>query len=112
MRAVLTETLAAKDDYDARLSSHAPEPLNSALIQDCLERGMDATGGGARRLLTGIYGVGLGTAVDALAAVNALVFVQGGDGDGRAAGGAARQFSRLRKAAGLLPPACTKIRQR
>ncbi len=71
------EMLAAKDDYDARLSQHAPEPLNSAFIRDCLERGQDATGGGARYLLTGIYGVGLGTTVDSLAALSELVYGQG-----------------------------------
>jgi pyruvate formate-lyase/glycerol dehydratase family glycyl radical enzyme len=69
--------LAAKDDYDAVLSSHAPEPLNSAFIRDCLQRGMDATGGGARYLLTGAYGVGLGTTVDSLAAIQTLVYDEG-----------------------------------
>ena len=68
--------LAAKDDYDAQLSRHAPEPLNSAFIRDCLERGQDATGGGARYLLTGVYGVGLGTTVDSLAALAELVYGQ------------------------------------
>jgi len=75
--AALRPLLAAKDEYDARLSAHAPEPLNSALIRDCLERGLDATGGGARYLLTGVYGVGLGTTVDSLAALNELVYKQG-----------------------------------
>jgi formate C-acetyltransferase len=74
VQAALYETLAAKDDYDARLSGHAPEPLNSAFIRDCLQRGMDATGGGARYLLTGAYGVGLGTTVDSLAAVEHVVY--------------------------------------
>ena len=69
--------LSAKDDYDAALSGHAPEPLNSAFIRDCLDRGLDATGGGARYLLTGAYGVGLGTTVDSLAAIRALVYEEG-----------------------------------
>ena len=77
MNAGLRQMLAAKDEYDARLSQHAPEPLNSAFIQDCLENGLDATGGGARYLLTGVYGVGLGTTADSLAAIRAMVFEQG-----------------------------------
>ena len=77
MDAALRQMLAAKDEYDERISRHAPEPLNSAFIHDCLERGMDASGGGARYLLTGAYGVGLGTTADSLAAVRELVFEQG-----------------------------------
>jgi formate C-acetyltransferase len=66
--------LAAKDGFDTVVSRHAPEPLNSAFIHDCLARGMDATGGGARYLLTGAYGVGLGTTIDSLAALKTLVY--------------------------------------
>jgi trans-4-hydroxy-L-proline dehydratase len=77
VEAALVQMLAAKDEYDARLAQHAPEPLNSAFIRDCLERGQDATGGGARYLLTGVYGVGLGTTVDSLAAIHELVYNQG-----------------------------------
>ncbi len=77
VNACLIQMLAAKDAYDARLSQQAPEPLNSAFIQDCLENGLDATGGGARYLLTGVYGVGLGTTADSLAAIRAMVYEQG-----------------------------------
>lgn len=70
----LCEMLAAKDSYDAVISAHAPEPLNSAFIRDCLQQGLDATAGGARYLLTGAYGVGLGTTVDSLAAIRSLVY--------------------------------------
>ena len=76
VEAALGAMLAAKDDYDRSLEQHAPEPLNSALIRDCLDRGQDATGGGARYLLTGAYGVGLGTTVDSLAALNELVYLR------------------------------------
>jgi formate C-acetyltransferase len=70
----LYEMLTAKDAYDGVVSEHDPEPLNSAFIRDCLERGLDATGGGARYLLTGAYGVGLGTVVDSLVAIKTLVY--------------------------------------
>jgi formate C-acetyltransferase len=74
VQCALHDMLAAKDDYDAVVSQHVPEPLNSAFIRDCLQQGLDATGGGARYLLTGAYGVGLGTTVDSLAALKALVY--------------------------------------
>ena len=70
----LYQMLAAKDVYDEEVSQYEPEPLNSAFIRDCLQRGLDATGGGARYLLTGAYGVGLGTTVDSLAAIKTLVY--------------------------------------
>ena len=73
----LYDMLEAKDRYDGVLSQHAPEPLNSAFIRDCLQRGLDGTGGGARYLLTGAYGVGVGTVVDSLAAIKALVYDEG-----------------------------------
>jgi formate C-acetyltransferase len=66
--------LEAKDAYDEVISQYEPEPLNSAFIRDCLQRGLDATGGGARYLLTGAYGVGLGTAIDSLIAIRTLVY--------------------------------------
>lgn len=70
----LYKMLGVKDAFDAVISQYKPEPLNSAFIHDCLQRGLDATGGGARYLLTGAYGVGLGTTVDSLAAIKALVY--------------------------------------
>lgn len=76
VEAALYAMLSAKDDYDDRISQHAPEPLNSAFIHNCLERGLDASGGGALYLLTGAYGVGLGTTIDSLAAVREVVYRQ------------------------------------
>jgi formate C-acetyltransferase len=38
---------------------------------------LDASGGGARYLLSGAYGVGLGTTVDSLAAIREIVFERG-----------------------------------
>ncbi|MBT3379852.1 MAG: hypothetical protein HN742_29855 [Lentisphaerae bacterium] len=63
--------------YDAHVSAHAPVPLISAFTPAALERGMDAVDA-PPYVLTGIYGVGLGTTVDSLAAIRALVFRQEG----------------------------------
>ena len=74
VKRALYQMLEAKDAYDAVISQYEPEPLNSAFVRDCLQRGLDATGGGARYLLTGAYGVGSGTTIDSLAAIKTLIY--------------------------------------
>ncbi len=51
-----------------------PCPLFSATINDCIEKGRDYTAGGARHSPAGMALVGLGTVVDSLHAIRALVF--------------------------------------
>ncbi len=51
-----------------------PVPLASSLTDDCLERGLDLTAGGARYNFTGIQGVGVAIVADSLAAIDRLVF--------------------------------------
>jgi formate C-acetyltransferase len=70
---VLHAALSRRDAYDAHVSRHAPVPFISALTPACLANGRDAVDG-APYILTGAYAVGLGTTVDSLAAIRALVF--------------------------------------
>ena len=51
-----------------------PIPLASSLTDDCLERGLDLTAGGARYNFTGVQGVGTASVGDSLAAIDRLVF--------------------------------------
>ena len=51
-----------------------PVPLASSLTDDCLARGLDLTGGGARYNFTGVQGVGAATVGDSLTAIDRLVF--------------------------------------
>jgi pyruvate formate-lyase/glycerol dehydratase family glycyl radical enzyme len=51
-----------------------PVPLASSLTDDCLERGLDLTGGGAWYNFTGVQGVGAATVGDSLAAIDRLIF--------------------------------------
>lgn len=51
-----------------------PLPYLSLLIDDCLEKGVDVTAGGAVYNFTGPQAVGVGTVADGLAAVKQLVF--------------------------------------
>jgi pyruvate formate-lyase/glycerol dehydratase family glycyl radical enzyme len=51
-----------------------PTPLLSALVDGCMESGMDITRGGALYNCTGIQGVGLAEVADSLTAIDSLVF--------------------------------------
>jgi len=51
-----------------------PLPYFSLVIEDCVERGIDVTAGGARYNFTGPQAVGLGDVADSLAAIKKLVF--------------------------------------
>ena len=60
-----------------------PFPFNSALIDDCLERGLDYLSGGARYNLNGMQGVGIANVADSLASIHELVFPDAGSGEKR-----------------------------
>ncbi len=53
---------------------HLPSPLLSGVIDDCLERGMDVTRGGAHYNLSGIQLIQVANVADSLAAIKRLVF--------------------------------------
>jgi formate C-acetyltransferase len=65
------------DGLEGLARAHAerrPVPLASSLTDDCLERGLDLTAGGARYNFTGVQGVGTASVGDSLAAIDRLVF--------------------------------------
>ena len=76
----LAEGLRAyQADYDAALAARPaadyPMPLLSALVSDCIARGLDVNGGGAEfPRFHGIGMMGLATLADSLAVVKKLVF--------------------------------------
>lgn len=51
-----------------------PSPFLSLVIDDCLERGLDVTAGGARYNFSGVQGVQIANVADSLAAVKQAVF--------------------------------------
>ena len=56
----------------------ACDPFGSALLDDCLEKGLDMFQGGCRYPnIRPVSGVGIGTAVDSLAAIRKFVFNEG-----------------------------------
>lgn len=64
----------AYDLIDGAHAVHAPEPFTSALLDDCIETGLTRQEGGVRYNFSGIFGVGLASAADAMAAVRKLLF--------------------------------------
>ena len=66
--------VSAYDLIDGAHAVHAPEPFVSALLDDCIERGLTRQEGGVRYNFSGIFGVGLASAADAMAAVKKVVF--------------------------------------
>ena len=51
-----------------------PLPYLSLLIEDCIDKGVDVTAGGAKYNFTGPQGVGVGTVGDGLSTIKQLVF--------------------------------------
>jgi pyruvate formate-lyase/glycerol dehydratase family glycyl radical enzyme len=52
----------------------APTPFLSLFIDDCLDKGMDVTEGGARYNLSGVQGIGIANVADSLQVVREVVF--------------------------------------
>jgi len=53
-----------------------PSPFLSLVIDDCIERGLDVTAGGAHYNLSGVQGVQVANVADSLAAVRQAVFAE------------------------------------
>jgi len=53
-----------------------PSPLLSLVVNDCVERGLDVTAGGAHYNFSGVQGVQIANVADSLAAVDRAVFAE------------------------------------
>ncbi len=62
------------DALDAAISELNPQPFLSATTENCLERGLDVTQGGAIYNFTGAQLIGLATVADSLAVIKKFVF--------------------------------------
>jgi len=59
---------------DIAHQTRKPLPYLSLLIEDCIDKGIDVTAGGAKYNFTGPQGVGTGNVADGLSAIKQLVF--------------------------------------
>ncbi|UMZ72722.1 glycyl radical protein [Natranaerofaba carboxydovora] len=67
----------AENCMDFAHQERKPLPYLSLLINDCTERGIDVTAGGAKYNFNGPQGVGVGNVADGLSAINKLVYEDG-----------------------------------
>ncbi len=74
-------TVGVFNVIEATHHKQIPFPFNSALIDDCLEKGLDYLSGGAHYNFNGMQGVGVANVADSLAAINTLVFSDNGNGE-------------------------------
>ncbi len=69
--------IAANNIADTGRARFEPTPYLSALVDGCLEKGLDITAGGARHNYLTIEGVALATTADSAAAIKKLVYDDG-----------------------------------
>jgi pyruvate-formate lyase len=74
VRFYVREMVSALNVIERTHAQMYPLPYFSLVIDDCLERGLDVTAGGARYNYTGPQAVGLADVADSLAAIKKLVF--------------------------------------
>ncbi|MEA3335089.1 MAG: pyruvate formate lyase family protein [Chloroflexota bacterium] len=77
LKAIMELLIAANDIADSGRARFEPTPYVSALVDGCLENGVDITAGGARHNYLTIEGVALATTTDSVAAVKKLVYDEG-----------------------------------
>jgi pyruvate formate-lyase/glycerol dehydratase family glycyl radical enzyme len=78
---------------DEAIAELVPAPFASTLIDDCFEKSIDITRGGAKYNFTGVQLMGLANVADSLAAVKRLVYDQGEVNAGELAEALAVDFS-------------------
>jgi formate C-acetyltransferase len=64
------------DVVDRAHADLLPSPLLSLVVNDCVERGLDVTAGGAHYNFSGVQGVQIANVADSLAAVDRAVFAE------------------------------------
>ncbi|HUX98827.1 MAG TPA: formate C-acetyltransferase/glycerol dehydratase family glycyl radical enzyme [Candidatus Deferrimicrobium sp.] len=74
MRYYIKNMVSTMDALDNAFAELDPQPFLSATIDDCIERGLDITKGGAIYDFTGPQLIGLATVADSLAVIKKVVF--------------------------------------
>ena len=74
MRHFINQMVRGMDVLDRAIAETVPSPFASAMVDGCLDKGMDLTGGGAVYNSTGVQLMGFANVVDSLYAVKKTVF--------------------------------------
>ncbi|MFH1636741.1 MAG: pyruvate formate lyase family protein [Chloroflexota bacterium] len=74
LKAIMEILIKANNIADSGRARFEPTPYVSALVDGCLENGVDITAGGAQHNYLTIEGIALATAADSIAAIKKLVY--------------------------------------
>jgi pyruvate formate-lyase/glycerol dehydratase family glycyl radical enzyme len=74
IRFFMNKMIRACEEVEKAHQKHLPSPLLSAVIDDCLEKGIDVTAGGAKYNLSGIQAIQIANIADSMAVLSQLVF--------------------------------------
>ena len=74
VRHFINQMVRGMDVLDRTIAETVPSPFASAMIEDCLEKGLDLTRGGALYNSTGVQFMGFANVVDSLYSVKKAVF--------------------------------------
>jgi len=77
LKAIMEMLIEANNIADSGRARFEPTPYVSALVDGCLENGVDITAGGAQHNYLTIEGVALTTATDSMVAVKKVVYDEG-----------------------------------
>jgi pyruvate formate-lyase/glycerol dehydratase family glycyl radical enzyme len=64
------------EEVEKAHQKHLPSPFLSAIVDDCLEKGIDVTAGGAKYNLSGIQAIQIANIADSMAVLSQLVFTE------------------------------------
>jgi formate C-acetyltransferase len=74
LKNIVGRAIAGNNAIEQTHAGHHPTPFLSIVVDGCIEKGIEVNAGGARYNSTGCQGVGLADAVDALTAIEQVVF--------------------------------------
>lgn len=74
MKYFISEMVKACELVEKKHMEKLPSPFLSSVIDDCLEKGIDVTGGGAKYNLSGIQIIQVANLADSLGAIKSLVY--------------------------------------
>jgi pyruvate formate-lyase/glycerol dehydratase family glycyl radical enzyme len=77
LKAIMALLIAANNIADSGRARFEPTPYLSALVDGCLEKGLDVAAGGARHNYLTVEGMALATTADSVAAIKKLVYDDG-----------------------------------
>jgi len=77
LKAAIGEVVSQLNTYFEARGKHLPQPIRTLLVDDCIDRGIEFNGGGARYNWSVVNVAGLANVADSLEAIRDIVFNRG-----------------------------------